>query len=258
MNVGRNSMKICWLLENVHKTEFTKMVLAIGDSGFDSMHWNPEWDSQNDLQVLRNFNVNTLYIFWGSLNVAHRLYLMHRNIISFCAVKEFACSSFYLAAKEWILNKDWNYSTAIETVGKGPLFIRPDDALKSFSGRVLNKISLKGLDFGVYFQDQNLPVITSSVKNLPPDEWRFVVIRDKIITGSPKFYGSDVIDSFRAREFADRAVKSFCAPEMVWTVDVCKYKGDFYIIEANPFSGAQLYNSDMKIIVKEVSSIVNW
>ena len=256
MNVGRNLMNICWLVEQTNnEAQVIEIKEATVKYGYEFMLWNPEWDSIDDLRVLSNFNVDTRYIFWGSLNVAHRLYLMHRNIISFCAVDKFACSSFYQEAKNWILNKDWELSTAIETVGKGPLFIRPDDALKSFSGRVLNKVTLKDLDFGIYFQDEKLPVVTSSIKSLAGDEWRFIVLRDRIITGSPKYYGSDIIDGFRAREFADRAVTSFCGPEKVYTVDIGKAKGEFYIIEANPFSGAQLYESDLGIIVREISEI---
>lgn len=248
-------MKICWLIENVHKTESAKICSAIKNSRFDLMLWNPEWDSQASLEILSNFRIDTLYIFWGSLNVAKRLYIMHPNIISFCNVDAFACSSFYIEAKNWILNKDWELTTAIETVGKGPFFIRPNNALKSFSGRVLNKVTLKDLDFGIYYQDEKLPVITSSIKRLSPDEWRFVVVNQQVVTGSPKFYGSNVIDSFRAREFADRAVRSFCAPEMVWTVDIGKYKDEYYIIEANPFSGASLYECDLNILVKRISEI---
>ena len=44
--------------------------------------------------------------------------------------------------------------------------------------------------------------------------------------------------------------------KICWLIeDILGSKGDFYIIEANPFSGAQLYESDTDIIVKEISEI---
>jgi hypothetical protein len=127
--------------------------------------------------------------------------------------------------------------------------MRPDSPLKPFSGRVLPStgISLKALDHGFYFDDPRIPVVVAPVRQVEA-EWRYVVVAGKVVAGSgcsrDRKAMQPEVDGTEHWRFAAEVAGSLAAPEDVYVMDVCRADGRLWLLELNPFSGADLYGSD--------------
>ncbi|MFN3152524.1 ATP-grasp domain-containing protein, partial [Bremerella sp.] len=186
--------KVTWILESeVFPDTHAPLRTAITDSGHDLVDWRDHWWSDGIPTTIPNSPV----VFHGSLGNAARI----QNQLawspgSFCPVESFHCSSWYEAARPWLVHADWLICPAIDLVtdtasiatklqSDGRLFVRPDSPLKPFSGRVVdtNSLTLAKLDHGFYYDDETLPVVVAPVLQIG-DEWRFVVVNQQVITGS--------------------------------------------------------------------------
>jgi hypothetical protein len=140
----------------------------------------------------------------------------------------------------------------------GSFFVRPDSPLKPFSGRVLQRerVSLAALDHGFYYDDLETPVIVAPVQEVGR-EWRYVVVAQKVVAGSA--YSADGRTSLpddptgEPWAFAATIARQIEAPQAVFVLDVCKVGGALFLLEINPFSGADLYACDPLAVVTAVS-----
>lgn len=141
-------------------------------------------------------------VFHGSLGNADRIRrtLPWRQAPT-CDAEAFRCSAWYPPARPWLIHGDWlvlpanalaeDPAATLAALGMPEaVFVRPDSALKPFSGRILraDSISLTALDHGFYFDDASLPVILAPVRSVGR-EWRFVVVDRRVTAGSA--YASD-------------------------------------------------------------------
>ena len=78
-----------------------------------------------------------------------------------------------------------NPTASLESGEPDRVFVRPDSALKPFAGRVVEtaKLTLAALDFGFYYDDQDLPVVVAPVRQIGR-EWRYVVVDRTVVAGS--------------------------------------------------------------------------
>ena len=191
---------ITWGLESeVFPDTHHELRAAIVGAGHNLIDWDDAWWTHGIPSIIPN----TVTFFHGSLGNAAKV---HNELNwlpgSFCDARVFQCSKWYSDAKEWLLHPDWRILSAesfvkdprlvADEVGAGTeVFVRPDSPLKPFSGRVLKvaEISLAKLDYGFYFDDETLPVVVCPVQAVE-HEWRFVVVRSKVVTGS----GYDALD----------------------------------------------------------------
>jgi ATP-grasp domain-containing protein len=138
------------------------------------------------------------------------------------------------------------------------VFVRPDSALKPFSGRVLatKDISLAALDHGFYYDDLDLPAVVAPTAQLE-EEWRFVVVDSEIVAGSSylangREAGASLDASTPAWDYAARLSRRLAPPDPVYVLDICETDRSLRLLELNPFSGADLYDCDRAVIVAAV------
>jgi hypothetical protein len=138
-------------------------------------------------------------------------------------------------------------------------FVRPDSPLKPFSGRVLEReaLSLKALDHGFYYDDALLPVVATPARQVGR-EWRYVIADGRAVAGSA--YDSDGRSARKDDPsggpwlLASGIAAELEPPEPVYIMDICEADGALYLLELNPFSGADLYACDREAVVCAVSA----
>jgi hypothetical protein len=137
-------------------------------------------------------------------------------------------------------------------------FARPDSPLKQFSGRVLDRdaLTMEDFDFGLYFDDPQLPVVIAPKREIGR-EWRYVVIGNKVVAAS----GYDATGRKGIPDDGPTAVASTIArrltkPGDVYVIDLCESNGEVRLVELNPFSGADLYRCDGKAICEAMADHV--
>ncbi len=189
---------------------------------------------------------------------------------AFCAVEAFACHSWYPAAENYLLPVQ-RMQTTVRQLCSAPerfsqladssakVFVRPDSCLKPFAGRVVGLEGLKpaDLDHGFYYEQLDLPIWVSQTAVLGA-EYRFVVVNCRIVAGSVyealDRKGQREYSAGPAWDFGACVAESLPAPEEVYVLDVVQSEGSFYLLELNPFSGADLYACDPQLWVRALEN----
>lgn len=210
-------------------------------------------------------------LFWGSLGAAYEQRVAARwRPGAIGDPDRFRCSVYQAELAPLLANAGAVFTTVAALVADAgrvlaPLgsparvFVRPDSALKPFAGRQLATaaLSLAALDHGFYYDDEELPIVVSTVKRVGR-EWRFVVADGAVVAGGE--YGADrqgrgtvVPDAARAIAAAVASGAWQAAP--LYVVDVGEVAGDMRVMELNPFSGADLYECDAGAVVAAATAV---
>jgi len=260
---------ITWIIEtDIFNDHDTRLIEAAKAEGHEIILWDDEWLLQRKFPIPSNGFV----IFHGSLGNASQIKTLTLwKPGAYCTTENFMCSSWYSACQEWLLHRIWVFTTVSEFV-KNPdivfekikatksVFVRPDSPLKPFSGRAISKdnVSLKALDYGYYYDDENLPIVIAPIANVDR-EWRFIVVRNQVIAGSA--YEADgrteanCITSGNEWNYAQEIASSIDPPDDAYALDLCESEGKLKLLELNPFSGADHYACDRISIVKAMSTL---
>ena len=70
------------------------------------------------------------------------------------------------------------------------------------------------------------------------------------------FYGINVENVAICWDFAQQIADEEKIRETAYIIDVCLSNGNLYLVEINPFSGADLYNCDAKIIIESIEQCI--
>ncbi|MXG88409.1 ATP-grasp domain-containing protein [Nocardioides flavescens] len=256
-----------WLLEReVFADEHERLATAAEAAGDRVVRWRDEWWSDGRWPELGAGPV----VFHGALENADRV---HRERPwspgAFCATERFACSAWWPQVADLLVAERHAVTTVAQLVAEGPpeefgprVFVRPDSALKPFSGRVLDRdaVNAAALDHGFYYDDERLPVVVTPVVDVG-EEWRFVVAGGEVVAGSGYVAdGREQAGSLGAGHpawaYAETVVARLSAPEPVFVVDVCETPRGLRLLELNPFSGADLYDCDRGAVVAAVDRVV--
>ncbi|MEM7585314.1 MAG: ATP-grasp domain-containing protein [Acidobacteriota bacterium] len=254
-------MSLTWLLEPyIHDEVHAALRPLATRRGHRALLWKDEW-----LERWPSLEEGTV-IFHGSLGTADKIAASSPwNPGAFCATSRFLCSAWYEAASEWLLHREYAFTTVDAFVAAPSklfsrfgdpeaLFVRPDSPLKPFSGRVISRdnVSLEALDHGFYYEDVDLPIVAAPVQNVGR-EWRYVVASGEVITGSGYSAATRSASTEEAKgrpwDFAAQVATSLPAPEAVFVLDICEVEDELRVIELNPFSGADLYGCELQAIV---------
>jgi hypothetical protein len=256
-----------WALERgVFSSGDETLRAAIVRSGGTILEWNDAWLADGRLP-----DVPGAVVFHGSL--ANADWIVRETDWrpgAFCATGRFACSSWHPAVRELLLTPTSVLTTVSELVATGApesfgdrVFVRPDSALKPFSGRVLERasITLESLDHGFYYDDADLPVIVSPVVEVR-DEWRLVVIDGAVVAGSGyaadgRTAGAPLGADHPAWVFGAGVLESLPLPEPAFIMDVGEGPDGLRLVELNPFSGADFYSCDPDAIVHAVNRLLS-
>lgn len=261
--------RVTWILEaEVFPQSHSAMCNAVRAAQCDLLIWNDDWLVSSDRPDLSD----RIVVFHGSLGNASAI---RSNFTwkpgAFCDTERFACSAWFEHAKDFLLHEHWHILPANKLIASlhpiakligatDKVFVRPDCPLKPFSGRVIrvDSLSLPSLDFGFYFDDERLPVVVAPVRAISR-EWRYVVVNGTVVAGSAyDAVGRRAMpDSPQGEswQFAARVAQSMPAPESAYVLDICQSEGRMYVLELNPFSGADLYACDRFAVVNAISML---
>jgi len=261
---------VTWVLESAaFPDRHAALIAALDRAGHPIVQWDDDWWASGRWPRLGDGPV----VFHGSLENAARIRagLPWRPGV-FCDVGAFTCSTWYPRASAWLVHRQWRaipaYLLAEDPVAAvrrlgdlDAVFVRPDSPLKPFAGRVLpvDEITLRALDHGFYYDDPTIPVIVAPVRAVGR-EWRYVVVDQQVVAGSA-YTAAD--RSARADDpggepwsFAGTIAAQLAPPERAYVLDVCEADGRLWLLELNPFSGADLYACAAADVVAAVSRAV--
>ncbi len=224
-----------------------------------------EWSDDSTEKLFRVSD--SPIVFHGSLDVAAWI---KKNLSwapgAYCDVDALRFSSWAPRLSKWLLNDTWEVmhaSDLVQDASRVPfdsVFVRPDNALKSFSGRVLKRhqLTLSNLDHGYYYEDEDLLVVVAPSKPIAR-EWRYVVVGTDVVAGSaydPSTHAATEDDASGGPwKFAAEVARSVAPPEPVYVLDVCESAGNLYVVELNAFSGADLYACDGRAVADAITSV---
>lgn len=257
-----------WLLEpDVFGPGPHPLAAVASAAGQETVAWDDDWwTSQSFPQT------GQPTIFHGSLGNASRIATMHRwSPGAFCKTGAFACSRWYADAKPWLVQDEVVFTTVRELVAdpfavagsladeSGQVFVRPDSALKPFSGRVVALEGMSGatLDHGFYYDDLELRIVVTRTQSLG-EEWRFVVCGGSVVAGCQyETQGRRALDASvppRVHELAHAIAANLPPPESVYGLDLVQTADGLRLLELNPFSGMDLYACDLAAVVAHVGA----
>lgn len=257
-----------WLLEpDVFGDSPHPLAGAAQRVGHGVTFWRDDWWSSGALPELGDERV----VFHGSLGNAARVAALGRwSPGAYCDVERLRCSAWYPAAAPWRLNERYVLTTVGElcerplevTAGLGRalarVFVRPDDPLKPFGGRVvaLEGLTPQQLDHGFYYDDLALPVVVAPVTALY-EEWRFVVVHGAVVGGSgyqaAGRRATTTTIPAEATALAKEIAAALPAPDPAYVLDLARTEAGLRLVELNPFSGSDLYGCDRDAIVTAVA-----
>lgn len=262
-------MAVTWVLETgIFASGDTPWLAAIRGAGDRAVLWDDAWWSGGTWPRLDGESV----VVRASLGNADRI---ARELPwrpgAFCRTDAFHCSRWYPAARRWLLQHDAvilpasrlvaDPDTALRGLGSPErVFVRPDSPLKPFAGRVVatRGLTLHHLDHGFYYDDPDLPVVAARERRIEA-EWRYVVVDGRIVAGSAYAAAGRVAKPDDPGgppwQRAAAIAAELPAPERVYVLDLCAADGELWLLELNPFAGADLYACDATAVVRAVDGV---
>lgn len=255
-----------WIIEDSCFSNGDILLPVLKQLGKQYLIWKDEFWTSGEY---KNFPKDSL--FHGSLSNATRI--KKEGIFypgSLCDEKGFSYSYIYEAYNDYILSKNTIFTTINELLRNkevlnnltrvtNKFFTRPNSPLKEFSGRILDKnnITPAHFDYGFYHSNMDLEIFVSEYKEIEK-EYRFVCINDKIISGCEYLAdGRKGIVSVNQNDiwkFAQDIADLKKQNDFAYIIDVCKSNGKLFLVEMNPFSGADLYCCDAEKIIMEIEN----
>lgn len=262
-------VKVTWVIEaEVFPPEGVAALEAeVVRAGHRVVRWRDEWRESPSPILPTEMSVSP-FVFRGSLGNAA---WVRENVPRpgvYCDVEAFRCTRYYPGAERWLLcGSRWRALPARQFVEEAMdqhlqhFFVRPDSPLKPFSGRLLTRdqVSWEAIDYGFYYDDRDLVVIISEPQWITA-EWRYVVADRRVVAGSA--YSAQgrlaLPDSPEGApwRYAQEVASALDPPEDVYVLDVCEADDRLYLLELNPFGGADLYACDPEAVVRAVSAVV--
>jgi len=284
-------MKAKWLFEkDVFEDNTDKLIEEVKQQGMEA-HIVPYVPFDDEILDRCNklFFSDDCVVFYGSLNFGKKLKKAPWVPGVYLNEKAYKCTSYYpvlsnllMHHKDYIMlpygdllsKKGWLF----ENFGQnGKIFMRPNSGTKEFTGMVCTLDNFEEcVDLaGFYDVEDDLIVLVSSVKDLKK-EWRFVVVNEKVISGSLyRKWGTpekrkrrvstkdyvlmhskllwESCEDEKAWQLAQECAEKY-NPDRVWTIDIAETNENIYkVLEIGCFSCAGLYGNDLSKVVKEVS-----
>jgi len=222
----------------------------------------------------KGVNADGCVLFYGSLGLMRQL-LREKSWVpcGWCTLKNFECSTYYTYFGKFLLNQNYIMMPASELLRQkefvynkmgidGCVFVRPSSGFKEFAGAVVpfEKMDKNALGFGFYHENPELMTVVTTPKVISK-EWRFVVAKKKVITGSQYRLGKDVEPELvktdcKAALYAQSIIDAVeWEPDPIYTLDVCESDGKLFLLELNAFSTSGLYDCDLEIVVRVASEM---
>ncbi len=200
--------------------------------------------------VANNKWIPGVWCDWDRVKASH--YMAYLGRMSIQKNMAFFPVSYLWDNKEWIFSVFGN---------NGWVFVRPDDNFKSFSGEVVSygnwEVFRKTVD-AQRIDPHSLCMVSRPSK--VTDEWRFIVVDGKIVTGS-QYIKNGLPDispdvEYGALSYAKCVLDiAKWRPHPVFTLDICKAGSEYGIMEIGSVNGAGLYDCDIPKLVEAISEV---
>lgn len=257
-----------WVIENGGFVSGDILLESLKKLNKDFVLWNDDFWKTKEYE-----SFDKTAIFHGSLgNVSKIKKEISWTPGSLCDENGFSFQYIYENYNDFILNKNCIFTTIKDLLENPSLlddicktspkfFARPNSPLKEFSGRILDKSNLTPahFDYGFYHENINLPIVLSELKSIEK-EYRFVCVNDSIVTGCE--YLADgrkgtllINQNDDAWKLAQKIACVKKQKDFAYIIDICQSEGDLFLLEMNPFSGADLYVCNAEKIINSIESV---
>lgn len=239
-----------------------------------------------------SFKEEDCVIVQTSINLARQLQREKKWIPGpWMNAKAYECSNYYAYLGQHHLNSDYvmiprkdlprriGFFRELFKDPDGALFIRPSTGQKSFTGKVFHAQHWKrDWEYVEEQTDESSLLIIAAPKYLIR-EWRFVVTKDRVVTGSLYKERVGPIYSGKYRETTGEynyvgtdhdvgawqkveyiLTKGF-SPDPLFVIDICEDVNEsFHLLEVGSFSCAGLYDCNLQKIVEAAneSAVKEW
>jgi hypothetical protein len=267
-------MKPLWLLQEgnfARDGQEQRLKYTIQELGMEVIQIQYVPFGGTDYSFLPN---NQPVVFHGSLNMIHDFQKRSNNCKPFawCDWDLLSCKVYYAYYGKYLLQqvygfyplgeirrlKDFLYKT-YSRQDRDEIFIRPDANNKTFQGGLVkhNMFNSYIAIAADYDQKPECLCVVSRPERINC-EWRFVVARKKVITGSQYMDGNafsvSPIYPDSAVVFVEEAIKEW-QPHPIFVVDVAATDCGYKIVEIGMINGAGFYDCDYRRIVETCSEI---
>jgi len=261
------SKPIIWLFEKDVFDEGNPEDMARIATGMgDEVHWVGYVPFGGDLR-LPPLGKDDCVLAYGTINLARRLLSTSPcSPVAWFDENSLRCSTYLShwgrhSVQEYVLvtwaelrrQGDMLYDALAED---GCLFFRPDNNLKTFPGKLVPReefVHWHEMESDCHSPEACSLVMVSRPVNIA-EEWRFVVRRGEVISGS--FYkqqGRICLNPAwdeRARILALEISREPWQPAPIYVLDVCQTRsGDFRLLEIGCVNTAGLYSCDLEKVV---------
>lgn len=224
------------------------------------------------MEIISQYDEGDCVIVYGSLQMGQKFKKNSTFIPGvYCDLSKYDCSYYYPYFGNQLVNNNYimlpfgelerRKHFLFDTFGEDNcVFIRPNSGFKNFTGTIVHKSNWeKDIDWlGSYDVSHDTIVVVSKPRSIDR-EWRFVVVDDKVVSGSQyrNSSGCKLDDADEDAEIYAQCVVDKIAyrPERVWCLDICETFDIFYVLEVGCFSCAGLYVAPKEPIVREVSRV---
>lgn len=277
--------KVNWIIEKDLFDQYeNKLVNSIKNSGMNYLLYDVSSNINEINRSIDYFNnrygIDDVTIFHGSLQLGRRILKTGLFPGIFLTLENYECYNYYGYFGDYLLNSTYflmgindvvrNRNKIFNYFNTNEIFIRPSNGYKTFTGQTIKKHNFDN-NFEILVNsyggvDMDTLVLLSPTKeNDIEEEYRFVVIDGKVITGNLYLdkesrkewepYYDRVCDDKKAFLFAEKMAKLY-QPDLAYTIDICRIKnGDYKIIELNSFCCACLYGGEIDKIVKATNEL---
>ena len=168
---------------------------------------------------------------------------------------DLSVSSFMPAIGPLFINYAGSYYKQVCQIGQSDIgaFCRSDSGNKQWSGQIIEGTwDIETIKQRVQCDEM---MFLSPAKTLPKEEYRcWVAFGEVVEVVCHDFSGTPIKqDKEKIAAVTERVLSwdSFWAPDLVYVVDVCEWKGEFYVVEYNCFSTSGHYSADSNKIAEK-------
>lgn len=230
--------KVNWLIENFSEENYynplKEEVKKLGHHAEFTNYIPFEGGTYNQ------FKDDDCVVFHGSIQLARQLNKQKKWFpLMWLTEANYLCSTYYAHLGKYIFNKDYvilprdevkrRKEWLMDIFKSESIFIRPNSAMKEFTGHVINIKDFQNNDWQwIEMDTQPETLVVVSSNKVITDEWRFVCIDSQIITGSwykNKEYRnvdkSKNENDKKAWKLAQRIAGNKFKPDSIYVIDIC-------------------------------------
>jgi len=265
-------MKPTWLIHNYAQDEFDKIktALEITETPFQEVVYKNIMDAIDTSAIPKS---DECVVVYGSIQFAKALakHGLTYTPGAYGFSNKSDCTNYYpKIPKEYLLNYPYSITTWAELKRSKDhfkkmffntaLFVRPNTGIKVFPGQSIYHErwdeTIKLVEETSSVNDATL-ILVSNPKNIKEDEYRFVIVDKKVISGSKYNWSKETSPDFpkEAEEVAQIIADQEWQLDTAYTCDIAITPVGPKIIELNSFGCAGLYDVDRVKVVEAINKV---